>query len=344
VQLSTMWEVSITNIVFDSENSFSGLYWDGKTKIYGTRASSQSQQQQAMVHQFLDKTILGSTWDVTINNQYAYSFTLGNGTVDHPDPTWKGVTWVVTGQDLIEFQTPDKQQAMGVSFSSVNNFSGYSWDRKTPVAGTRRGNQQQPNQQQQQQQTFQHRFINSIQAKGWNFNIAGQTYTFDFGNTTIDNFSSPDWPTGVIYSIVGPDQLKFQYPNSTYQMTITFNSLNSFTGFSWDGTTPVSGTNSQNQQQQTFQHRFINNIIGTSWNIMDRNGSGYTFSIGDGTIYNFSVPGVGWEGVTWKVTGNDKIQFRATNGAIMDLTFNDQSNFSGFYWNNTSMQVTGTKR
>lgn len=337
----------MATIAFNSENSFSGssvidpamLQLGSKPGVItGTRATVQ----QTFQHRYINN-LVGTSWNFSDPANANYSFSFGQGTINSIRPAGtflETVTWKPIGIDAIELRTKEGA-TMNLLFSDQNNFSGYSWYNKSVVAtGTIRQFQN----QQQQTQTLLHRFINNIVGSYWTISEPNYgTNTFIFGQGTITNFSTPNtyWDR-VTWRVAGNDIIELRTAAGA-TMNLHFNHPDYFSGNTWNnGSAVATGTRMQTQQQ-TFQHRFINDIVGTNWNFIYTNGFSLSFTIGQGIIYNISISGSGWEGVTWKVTGNDKIQFLATNGATMDLTFIDPYNFIGFDWNNQDFKITGYK-
>lgn len=288
-------------------------------------------------HRFIN-SLPGSSWDYAVkspNISYNTVLDFGSSTIAYPDtrtnPQTQGFTWEIVGQDKIIFKKNYEAVAQ-VVFTSPNSFTGDFIGRikngNSSLNGTRRASQQQTQQihQTQQTQNLQHRFINNLTGTSWSFSDpAAGNYTFSFGQGNITNFSTPGtfWDQ-VTWKPVGNDIVELRATNGA-TMHLVFTDANNFGGLSWiNKAYTAKGTRIQPQQQtQYLQHRFINNIVGTSWNYSDPSAGNYTFSIGQGIIYNFSIAGTFWDKVTWKPVGNDIIELRTNTGATMNLVFSD---------------------
>ena len=318
-----------------------------------TRVNSSGQNQtgqtQNLQHRFITN-IVGTNWNFSDPAGGNFSFSFGDDKITNVNPAgtfWDAVTWRVVGNDMIELRA-STGATMNITFTDQNNFTGNSWYDKTKiVTGTNRQAQQQ--QPLQSSETLPSRFINNITGTTWNFeDPAGGNVRFTFGQGNFINVS----PAGTFWDEVtwmtkGRDVIEVRAKTGA-TMNFFF-SENKFFGSSWfNNEVRVSGSiipqQGQAQQQESFSHRFINNLVGSSWTYSEGPGFIYTFTFGDGVISNFSSPGSYWDKVTWKILGTDIIQLRTADGALMNLTFSDQYNFNGTFWNNISPVVTGTRR
>ena len=331
-------------LFFDSENSFKGKSWDGVTMVFGKRragASSQQQNQQTFQHRFIHN-LVGSPWTITDPGGAVFTFTFGNGIISNfsaPGTYWDKVTWAVSGNDKIQLRT-DAGALMDLTFNDAGNFSGTFWNNGTNLVS---GKSNQP--QYQQQQTLQHYYLNNIVGTSWTFSDpTGGVVTFNFGQDKLINVNPAGtfWDA-VTWKVAGTDIIELRTNNGAI-MNLVFANKNYFSGYSWyNKNTLATGTMNQQyqQQQQKFQHQFSNNLTGTLWTFYNPDGSSVYISFSENIVN--APPGYGWEGVTWKYTGNDKIRFTAPNGAVMDLSFPTDYRFNGFLWNDTNKKITALK-
>ncbi|MBK6750811.1 MAG: hypothetical protein IPG67_12590 [Acidobacteria bacterium] len=84
-------------------------------------------------------------------------------------------------------------------------------------------------------------FTAGLAGTGWTYSYGGTTYQFDFGQTRIEKFSN-GWWQGITWTSIGNNQIRLKNLESGKEMTLTFDSANSYSGIDWDGQTKVSGT------------------------------------------------------------------------------------------------------
>ena len=84
-------------------------------------------------------------------------------------------------------------------------------------------------------------FTSGLAGTGWTYVYGGNTYQFDFGQTRIEKFSN-GWWQGITWTAFGNNQVRLKNLETGKEMTLTFDSENSFTGIDWNGQTKVSGT------------------------------------------------------------------------------------------------------
>ena len=341
-----------TEFTFTSENNATAdvegtIASSTEEKYTIARVNSSGQVTQNLQHRFITN-IVGTIWNFSDPAGGNFSFSFGDDKITNVSPAgtfWDAVTWRVFGNDIIELRA-NNGATMNISFTDQNNFTGNSWiDKNKVVTGSTR----QVQQPLQSSETLPSRFINNISGTTWYFeDPAGGNVRFTFGQGNFINVS----PAGtlwdeVTWKPVARDVIEVRAKTGAV-MEFYF-SQNSFVGRSWyNNDVVVSGSTKpqqgQAQQQESFPHRFINNLVGSSWTFTEGPGYTHTFTFGNGVISNSSNWGATWDKFTWKFVGTDMIQLRAPEGALMNLTFSDEYNFNGTLWNGGYTPVTGTKR
>jgi hypothetical protein len=82
-------------------------------------------------------------------------------------------------------------------------------------------------------------FLGNLVGSRWSYNYQGQALQFDFGQTSIDNFSNGFWK-GISWQPSGTNQVRLWNASNRQSMNLSFHSPDSFTGNDWDGS-PISG-------------------------------------------------------------------------------------------------------